>query len=297
MLAQIRTNEAHRKRVEDAREQQHQQLLQHSGNESFEKMMKIKEKNDNATKEKCDRTWSSMKNKEDNAKQELEKVRLAQERRKMIKAIRQEAHEIALFRAQKTEEYRKEKLLQQLKDKEERTMAIKRGFQTLDQMRNSMKDIMTRTRLGLRSEMNRLKHHDEFSPDRVVAKAIEVSSKTLFPSLERKFGILDPDAEDPVEKLFKTADNPDGFSFMMNNAGGESTDDNEALFEGDRTAKLKSTQEKNILKKSQSHGSVHPNDKGTLPIQALTQSKLKQALVESMVSIYLALNFFDFFDS
>ena len=52
MLAQIRANEAHRKRVEDMREQQHKQMLEHSGNESFEKMMKIKEKNDNLTKEK-----------------------------------------------------------------------------------------------------------------------------------------------------------------------------------------------------------------------------------------------------
>jgi hypothetical protein len=53
--------------------------------------------------------------------------------------FRQEAHEIALFRAQKAEEYRREKLLQQLQHKDERANAIKQGFLSLSQMRNSMK--------------------------------------------------------------------------------------------------------------------------------------------------------------
>ncbi len=122
-----------------------------------------------------------MKHKEDLAKQELEKVRESQDRRRTIKAIRQEAHEIALLRAQKVEEYRREKLLQQLRDKEERTNAIKKGFETLDQMRNSMKDIMTRTNLGLKVEMHRLRHKDTFEPGLVIEKAIEVSDKVLFP--------------------------------------------------------------------------------------------------------------------
>ena len=95
--------------------------------------------------------------------------------------ISQEAHEIALFRTQKAEEYRREKLLHQLKEKEARANAIKQGFETLGQMRNSMKDIMTKTNLGMRAELNNLRHKDIFSPDKVVSKALEVSNRVLFP--------------------------------------------------------------------------------------------------------------------
>lgn len=63
---------------------------------------------------------------------------------------RQEAHEIALQRAQKAEEYRKERILQQLEFKEERSNAIKQGFQMLSQMRTNMKDIMVKTNLELK---------------------------------------------------------------------------------------------------------------------------------------------------
>lgn len=213
----------------------------------------------------------------------MEKVREAQERRKTIKAIRQEAHEIALFRAQKAEEYRREKLLQQLRDKEERANAIKKGFETLDNMRNSMKDIMTRTNLGLKSAMHNLRHKDNFSPDRVIQKAIEVSDKVLFPSLERKFGIKDPNEEDPVQKLFKNTGD-EGFSFTVGNGTNAfmTTDeaDNEPLYEGDRT--MKNTTDKGKMAKSKSHHDMAP-----LPIHQLTQNNLKNALLESMVSLLI----------
>ncbi len=67
-----------------------------------------------------------------------------------IRVTRQEAHEIALQRAQKAEEYRKERILQQLEFKEERSNAIKQGFQMLSQMRTNMKDIMVKTNLELK---------------------------------------------------------------------------------------------------------------------------------------------------
>lgn len=99
--------------------------------------------------------------------------------------------------------------------------------------------------------------------------------------MERKFGIKDPNEEDPVQKLFKNTGD-EGFSFTVGNDKNAfmTTDDadNEPLYEGDRTANMKSTQEKRKMAKSKSH------DGGTLPIQQLTQNNLKNALLESMVS-------------
>jgi uncharacterized protein (DUF927 family) len=90
-------------------------------------------------------TLRNLQMREEIAKQELEKIQDAQERRKMMKALRQEAFAISAMREKKKEEYRMAKLQKQLQDKEERLKAIKQGFTVLSSMRNSMKDIMEKT--------------------------------------------------------------------------------------------------------------------------------------------------------
>lgn len=62
----------------------------------------------------------------------------------------QESFEIAAARRRKQEEYRKARLEKELKDKEDRCNAIKKGNVTLTQMRNSMRDIMVKTTLELK---------------------------------------------------------------------------------------------------------------------------------------------------
>jgi prephenate dehydratase len=88
--------------------------------------------------------------KEELARRELEKLRESQEKRRAFKAVRQEAHDLALTRAQKAEEYRLNKLKENIKNKEDRTMAIRKGFHILGQMRNTMKDIMVKTNVELK---------------------------------------------------------------------------------------------------------------------------------------------------
>lgn len=104
-------------------------------------------------------------------------------------------------------------------------------------------------------------------------------------SLERKFGIKDPNEEDPVQKLFKNTGD-EGFSFTVGNGSNAfmTTEevDNEPLYEGDRTGTMKGTQDKRTIAKSKNNSDMAP-----LPIHQLTQNNLKNALLESMVTINL----------
>jgi hypothetical protein len=67
---------------------------------------------------------------------ELEKVAEAQAKRKTIKSIRQEAFNMAHLRAKKAAEYKMLKMTADVRNKEERCAAIKKGFFALDHMRN-----------------------------------------------------------------------------------------------------------------------------------------------------------------
>jgi myosin heavy subunit len=177
----IAEHERYRQQIEEQREKYKREVAPLEQNQSQEKLNKIRERTNNLTEDKSNRTLSALQLKEDIARRELEKVREAQERRRSIKSIRQEAHEIALRRAQKAEEYRMNKIKEDIKNKEERMSAIKQGFHVLDHMRNTMKDIMVKTDIELKEGLHRLKHIDEFSPDKVAIKAMEIGNQFLFP--------------------------------------------------------------------------------------------------------------------
>ena len=113
-----------------------------------------------------------MEFKDEMARQELGKVKEAQIKRRCIKSIkyrnfqsqkisltiathnqtwyRQESFEMASMRARKAHEYKMAKLMKDIQDKDIRSNAIKKGFQVLNQMRNSMKDIVYSTKLILK---------------------------------------------------------------------------------------------------------------------------------------------------
>ena len=132
-----------------------------------------------------------MQLKEELARQELKRVQEAQDKRKCIKSIRQEAFNMAAHRARKAQEYKMMRLNAEIKNKDDRCAAIKKGFFALDHMRNSMKDIMEKTNNELKHEMHQLRHKDAFDPDEVMRKALQVGNTVLFPRLERTFGISD----------------------------------------------------------------------------------------------------------
>jgi hypothetical protein len=98
-----------------------------------------------AINEKAKKTQETLKFRETLADQELKHVREAQQKRQTIKAIRQEAFKMASLRAKKAHEYKMMKVMADIQNKEERCSAIKKGFFALNDMRNSMKDIMEKT--------------------------------------------------------------------------------------------------------------------------------------------------------
>jgi hypothetical protein len=316
----IAEHERYRQQIEEQREKYKREVAPLEQNQSQEKLNKIRERTNNMTEDKSNRTLSALQLKEDIARRELEKVREAQERRRAIKSIRQEAHEIALRRAQKAEEYRMNKIKEDIKNKEERMSAIKQGFHVLDHMRNTMKDIMVKTDIELKEGLHRLKHIDEFSPDKVAIKAMEIGNQFLFPRyngfflfvfhviycvtklffffqnarLEKKFGIETHD-DDPMKKLFHTTGGMNTNDSMNNFGFGFTTEpltemDTAPLYEGDRTA-LTAAHGRNTGRnaKNKNHGgrSASPGTReaaATLPIQQLNPDNLKNSLLQSIVS-------------
>lgn len=186
MLDRIARNEEKRARLQDQRERERKEQNDRNDDATREKLSKIREASEGAVSEKAARTLSALQTKEELARQELQRVREAQEKRRCIKAIRyhtmrgqtsrdrrcvsrfpcmemgfpktrrngcvgrQEAFKMASYRARKAEEYRMLKIAADLKNKEDRCNAIKKGFSALDHMRNSMKDIMEKTNLELK---------------------------------------------------------------------------------------------------------------------------------------------------
>jgi hypothetical protein len=317
VLDKIEEHERHRREVEAARERYKNEIQPMEQNEGAEKLRRIQEVKNNMTKEKADKTLSTLQLRDDIARRELEKIQEAQERRRAIKAIRQEAHEIALMRARKMEEYRLTKLKETVKNKEDRMAAIKQGFHVLDHMRNTMKDIMLKTTTELKNEMNHLRHVDEFSPDKVAVKAMEVGNQVLFPRypifpqltdclihyqftrLQKKFGIQTQD-DDPMRKLYattggmNTSDSANDFGFGLGTQPLTEMD-TAPLYEGDRTA-LTEDPNRRTAPNSRSHSrgrntkqtSLSPTrELTTLQIQALNQDTLKNSLLQSIVSFFL----------
>lgn len=68
-----------------------------------------------------------------------------------------------------------------IQEKMDRAEAIRTGYLTLQKMKYSMRDIMAKASLEIKEELGRLKQHNQFSPDKVVGSALQVSEKMLFP--------------------------------------------------------------------------------------------------------------------
>jgi len=181
MLDQIQADEDRRKRIKDSLENERGSGNQAANAAMLEKMQRIRDCNADADREKSEKALADLNFKEALAKQELDKVKAAQDKRKSNKAIRQEAYDLASSRKKKADDYRKRLAEKAIQDKDNKCLAIKNGFQTLTQMRMKMRDIMHSATLQIKDEIHRLKHRDEFSPDRVITGALDVSERALFP--------------------------------------------------------------------------------------------------------------------
>ena len=153
-----------------------------------DKIMRAKEQAEEAENEKIEKTKAELEYKEMLARQELDRVRDAQERRRNIKAIRQESFELAAVRQKKAVDHKNDQLLETIRRKKERARAIKEGEDTLSRMRTNMKEVILKTTYELREELNRLNDLDVLSPEKVIERMALLSESTLFPSLRRRFG-------------------------------------------------------------------------------------------------------------
>jgi len=153
------------------------------------KVEKAKLQSEEVMTQRIQKTKAEIEVREALARQELEKARLEQDRRRNIKLIRQEAYELSASRRKKADDYKEAKLLQTLKDKDDRYIAIKTGYKRLEDMRREMHEAVAKTANALRDEVHNLQHKDQLSPDAVARKALEVSERVLFPELKAKFKI------------------------------------------------------------------------------------------------------------
>jgi hypothetical protein len=115
-------------------------------------------------------------------------------------------------------------------------------------------------------------------------------------SLERKFGIDDPNQVDPVKKFFSNTG--EGFSFDLGINKDAVAADTSPLYAGDKTGDMMAETAAALSKSNSRRPSTVPNrvgsiqalntspgrsDKAPLPINALTQDALRNSLVASMV--------------
>lgn len=181
MLDRIAANEQKRERIKEQLNNERGSVGVKNDEALREKMRRIKEANSEAEREKSNKVLADLQFKEALAKQELDKVKNSQQKRRSIKAIRQEAYDLAATRKKKADKYRQRLAEMAIKNKNDKCTAIQNGFLTLSQMRMKMRDIMASATTQLKDEMHRLQHRDEFSPDNVIAGALDISERALFP--------------------------------------------------------------------------------------------------------------------
>ena len=88
MLKQIALNEEKRARIFEQKERERKELLDRNEDETREKLAKIREVTGGGVNEKAERTLQAIQAKEKLARQELQRVKEAQEKRRCIKSIR-----------------------------------------------------------------------------------------------------------------------------------------------------------------------------------------------------------------
>ena len=288
-VSKIEAAKEARRQLEEDREKKRSEEREANGNVAAEKTRKIKEISDGKVNEKAMKTLKELESKGELARQELKKVQDAQDRRRQLKSIRQEAYEISAARRRKQKDYKMNKLERELQNKEIRCNAIKKGFQVLGQMRNSMKDIMSVTTSLLKEEFHQLKHKDNFNPDTVVEKALEVSNKILIPRLENTFGVK-PMVQENVfndsADLFNFDFKADNFeetakAFLDEGGGGGDGEEKGSPKEKATTKKI----DPSILSLDEPNYVMPRTNFATLAVTTITRENVTNALMDSKKKI------------
>jgi len=280
MLKRIEEDEAKRQRIRAQRERARLAQLEEHNDNMKEKMMKCKESTHDGANGRASKALSDIQFKEALAKQELDKVREAQERRRGIKSIRQEAYDIAAMRKKKADEYRMRLAQQAIKNKNDKCEAIQNGFLTLSQMRNKMKDIMLRATTEVKQEMQRLQHRDEFSPERVMNSAMSISQQALFPKLKKTFGMVEPVSESQKKHIEATIG---GYNDGMTSSASPAATRSRATTAPHLSRSLNDVSSDSFDKQQQQqHQNIGRGEfVKTLPIQMLNKERLAESLLKT----------------
>lgn len=133
---------------EDKRAKWKHELELNSG-KSKEYLDKVKEVNKQITELKITETLSELEKKEELARKVLEENEEQRNRRRAIKDVRQQSFELAAIRRKKALDFRKEKLEESIKTKDERYKAIRDGERALKQMTDSITEVISKTKMEL----------------------------------------------------------------------------------------------------------------------------------------------------
>ena len=268
---------------EDLRKKQNED--RNTGNQEFlDKMQKIKERGDGVVNDKAKKTLRELESKEELSRQEKKKVQDAIDRRRQLKAIKQEAFEINAMRTKKQKKHKMDKLERDIRNKDMRCNAIKKGFQVLGQMRNSMKDIVNVTQSLMKEEMHKLRHTDSFEPDKVIERALKVSEEILFPRLEHTFGtkpMVEQNVFSKSEDLFKFDFKSDDFAQSAEAFLDDGTNDKHANVQKE-TSKATTKEIDPSITEIQRPNSVLPRSNfATLAVEQINKDALLKSLVAS----------------
>lgn len=263
MLDEINADEMKRQRIFEMQELQRREKLDATATLNADKTAGMKHIKSSSVEAKAEKTMQELRFKEQLAKQELEKVAKAKEKRMQLKAIRQEAYDLSAMRQQKADEYKVQKAKADIKIKNDKCKAIQDGFVALSSMRNKMKDIMERTNVALKQEIHVLQHKGILSPDKVMQKAMEVTAGNLFPKLKDTFGLIEPQNAAEEARIAATVGMDDGLDNTGKGTGG--------LDEG----------------KMQETGGRNKNEH-LLPINYMNKSRLETTLSKAKTKIEVA---------
>jgi len=265
MLDELNADEMKRQRIFEMQELQHREKLDAAESLNSQKAAQIAHIKTTGVDQKAEKTLQELRFKEQLAKQELEKVAKAKEKRMQLKAIRQEAYDLSAMRQHKADQYKIEKAKHDIKVKNDKCQAIQDGFKALSHMRNKMKDIMDRTNVALKHEIYVLQHKGILSPDKVVQKALEVTQGSLFPKLKGTFGLVEPMEAAELARIAATVGIDDGFANTAKKTG--------VLDEGNM---------------NDTGGGRKKKGENMLPIHYMNKSRLESTLSSAKIKIEVA---------
>ena len=283
IVKRMEDDEDRREQMKKRREEQREAMNKMNNDRMAQKMAKVKQISDGGTDEKVNKTLSDLEHKEMITKRELDRVRAAQENRRTIKMIHQEAYELSAMRRKKQNDYKMMKMMEAVKNKDDRCRAIREGNYQLQKMRNTMKDILGVATSVLKDEIHSLHHKDEISPERLLVRAQEVTDSVLFPNLNRKFGTVDKMSDATLMMLSASAD------FSSNNRATTAPpplkESQSSLLTVDLDPRPTT---KGKVKKVADPFAQNRSTKGTLPLAVLTKDSVIKGLYDSKEKVLKA---------